>query len=93
MITRRTFLVGSGLTALAATRVFGANDTIRLGILGCGDRAKQLLDAADKTGLAYQIVAVSDVYTPHSTRSRCDRTGWRARMWIIGRCWRGMLMQ
>ena len=75
MITRRTFLVGSGLTALAATRVFGANDTIRLGILGCGDRAKQLLDAADKTGLAYQIVAVSDVYTPHSDAIKVRSNG------------------
>jgi predicted dehydrogenase len=64
MITRRSFLIASGLTALASTRVFGANDTIRIGIIGAGHRMKGLLDAADKVG-PYEIVAVSDVYAPH----------------------------
>jgi predicted dehydrogenase len=64
MITRRSFLVASGLTALASTRVFGANDTIRIGVIGAGQRIKILLDAADKVG-PYEIVAVSDVYAPH----------------------------
>jgi predicted dehydrogenase len=64
MITRRSFLVASGLTALASTRVFGANDTIRIGVIGAGQRIKLLLNAADKVG-PYQIVAVSDVYAPH----------------------------
>jgi predicted dehydrogenase len=64
MITRRSFLVASGLTALASTRVLGANDTIRLGVIGAGHRMKGLLDAADKVS-PYQIVAVSDVYVPN----------------------------
>ena len=64
MLTRRSFLVGSGLTALASTRVLGANDTIRLGIIGAGQRGRYLLDCADKAG-AYQIAAVSDVYAAH----------------------------
>ena len=64
MTTRRSFLITSGLTALAATRVWGANDTIRIGVIGAGRRMKGLLDAADKVG-PYQIVAVSDVYTPN----------------------------
>jgi predicted dehydrogenase len=63
MITRRSFLVATGVTALASTRVFGANDTIRLGVIGAGHRMKGLLDAADKVG-PYEIVAVSDVYGP-----------------------------
>jgi len=62
--SRRSFLITSGLTALAATRVWGANDTIRAGVIGAGRRMKGLLDAADKVG-PYQIVAVSDVYTPN----------------------------
>src|SRR5205085_4933826 len=62
--TRRSFLIASGVTALASTRVFGANDTIRLGVIGAGQRMKGLLDAAEKVG-PYQIVAVSDVYGPH----------------------------
>ena len=64
MITRRSFLVASGLSALASTRVLGANDTISIGVIGAGHRMKGLLDAADKAG-SYQIVAVSDVYAPN----------------------------
>src|SRR5215467_9899872 len=64
MITRRSFLITSGLTALASTRAFGANETLRFGIIGAGQRMKLLLNAADKCG-AYQIVAVSDVYGPY----------------------------
>jgi predicted dehydrogenase len=61
---RRSFLIASGLTALASTKVLGANDTLRVGIIGAGGRMKTLLNCADQAG-AYQIVAVSDVYTPH----------------------------
>jgi predicted dehydrogenase len=64
MINRRSFLIASGLTALASTRVFGANDKVRIGVIGAGHRMKGLLDAADKLG-SYEIVAVSDVYGPH----------------------------
>jgi len=60
---RRSFLIASGITALASTRVLGANDTLRIGIIGAGGRMGQLLDSADKVA-PYQIVAVSDVYKP-----------------------------
>ncbi len=60
---RRSFLIAGGMTALAATRVIGANDTLRIGVLGAGGRMGDLLNAADKVG-GYQIVAVSDVYGP-----------------------------
>jgi len=61
---RRSFLIASGLTALASTRVLGANDTLRVGVIGAGGRMRTVLDCADKTGVAYEIVAVSDVYGP-----------------------------
>src|SRR6266446_4944631 len=64
MLNRRSFLIASGLTALASTRVLGANDTVRVGVIGAGGRMRQLLDAADKVG-PYQLAAVSDVYAPH----------------------------
>src|SRR3984893_11370687 len=64
MISRRNFLIASGLTALASSRAFGANDTLRLGVIGAGHRMKGLLDSADKVA-PYQIVAVSDVYGPN----------------------------
>jgi predicted dehydrogenase len=63
MISRRSFLVAGSLTALASTRVLGANDTVRVGVIGAGHRMKGLLDAADKV-TPYQIAAVSDVYAP-----------------------------
>ena len=64
MLNRRSFIIASGLTALASSRVLGANDTVRVGVIGAGGRMRNLLDAADKLG-PYQIVAVSDVYAPH----------------------------
>jgi predicted dehydrogenase len=62
---RRSFLVGSGLTALASTRAFAANDRLRVGIIGAGGRMNALMGAADAVG-GYEIVAVSDVYAPHA---------------------------
>src|SRR3982074_1346196 len=62
---RRSFLIGSGLTALASTRAFAASDTLRVGVIGAGGRMRDLLDAADYVG-GYDIVAVSDVYGPHA---------------------------
>jgi predicted dehydrogenase len=65
-LNRRSFIVTTGLTALAATRVLGANDTIRVGVIGAGGRMNYLLSCAEKVG-GCQFVAVSDVYGP-----RCD---------------------
>ena len=63
-IDRRSFLIAGSLTALASSRAFGANNTIRIGVIGAGGRMNGLLNSADKAG-PYQIVAVSDVYAPH----------------------------
>jgi predicted dehydrogenase len=62
-IDRRSFIVAGGLTALASTRVLGANDTLRVGVIGAGGRMGDLLNAADRIG-GCQIAAVSDVYGP-----------------------------
>src|SRR6202521_1676841 len=62
-LDRRHFLIAGGLTALASTRVLGANDTLRVGVIRSGGRMGDLLNAADKVG-NYQIAAVSDVYGP-----------------------------
>ena len=60
---RRSFLIAGGMTALASTRALGANDMLRIGVIGAGGRMNLLLDCADKVGPC-QIVAVSDVYGP-----------------------------
>jgi predicted dehydrogenase len=62
-LDRRSFIIAGGLTALASTRVLGANEALRVGVIGCGGRMGDLLNAADKAG-DYQIAALSDVYGP-----------------------------
>ncbi len=64
-LNRRSFIIAGGMTALASSRVLGANDTLRVGVIGAGGRMGDLLNAADKVG-NYQIVAISDVYGPRS---------------------------
>jgi predicted dehydrogenase len=61
---RRSFLMASGVTALAASQVMGANDTLRVGVIGTGGRMKTLLHSADLSG-PYQLVAACDVYSPN----------------------------
>ena len=41
---RRSFIIASGLTALASTRVLGANDILRIGVIGAGGRMGGLLN-------------------------------------------------
>jgi predicted dehydrogenase len=73
MLNRRSFLIAGGMTALASSKVLGANDTLRVGVIGAGGRMNGLLDSADKAG-PYQIVAVSDVYGPHRDKIK-ERSG------------------
>ncbi|RZU43061.1 Gfo/Idh/MocA family protein [Edaphobacter modestus] len=61
---RRSFLIAGGLTAVASTRAFGANDRLRIGVIGAGGRMQSLLSSAENTGLPFEIAAISDVYTP-----------------------------
>src|SRR5258707_13706424 len=61
--SHRSFNNAGGMTAMGGTRAMGANDTLRIGVIGAGGRMEDLLTAADKVG-GYQIVAVSDVYEP-----------------------------
>ena len=71
---RRSFIIGSGLTALASTKAFGASDRLRVGVIGAGGRMRNLLDAADVLG-SYEIVAVSDVYAPHADAVKTRSNG------------------
>jgi predicted dehydrogenase len=67
-LTRRHFtkaatLAGVG-TALAATRVFGANERIRLGFIGLGNRGDQVLDGFLEHKDC-EVVAVCDIHQPY----------------------------
>jgi predicted dehydrogenase len=69
---RRRFLVAGGLTALAASRAYGANDAIHVGAIGCGGRMRTLLACADQAE-GFDLVAASDVYEPRRDEIR-ERT-------------------
>ena len=64
ILNRRGFLIAGGLTALASTKVFGANERLRMGVIGAGGRMKSVLDSADQSGVPFEIVSVCDVYAP-----------------------------
>lgn len=59
-LTRRTFFAGAA-TSLAATSVLGANDRIRLGVIGAGGRGNHLINMANATG-GIEWVAVCDAW-------------------------------
>lgn len=62
MSSRRSFLATSSVSALAAQRAAGANDRIRLGIIGPGARGTELIkDALAIPGV--ELAMAADVYT------------------------------
>jgi predicted dehydrogenase len=67
-ITRRSFhstAAAAGVaTALSAGRVAGANDRVRVGFVGLGNRGDQVLSAF-LTHKDAEVVAVSDLYQPY----------------------------
>src|SRR3954470_5571260 len=70
-LNRRSFsksLAGGAYLAMSASRVLGANDQIRVGIIGCGGQGsgvfRNFLGQSDVTP-----VAVCDVYDPNRERA------------------------
>jgi predicted dehydrogenase len=67
-LTRRAFaktLTAAGATAaLGGLRVLGANERVRLGFIGLGNRGDQVLDAFLKQADA-EVVALCDLYQPY----------------------------
>ena len=63
--TRRDFIkktaVGAALLAAAPTRVLGANDRVRIGMIGVGSRGQELLKQILAVKNA-ELVAVADIY-------------------------------
>ena len=59
-VSRRSFMMGAA-TAASAQRVLGANDRIRLGVIGTGGRGKYLMKKAIEAG-NIEWVALCDAY-------------------------------
>jgi predicted dehydrogenase len=60
----KTVAVGTATAALGGLNVLGANDRIRLGFIGLGNRGDQVLDAFLKHPDA-QVVAICDLFQPY----------------------------
>jgi predicted dehydrogenase len=70
-VTRREFLDKTAVTSaalgfgsLVPATVLGANDRVRVGVLGSGERAQYLMSLFNKVS-DVEMVAVCDVYEPH----------------------------
>lgn len=68
---RRRFLGAAIATAASYSRVLGANDRIRIGAIGTGERGRHLLETL-RTLEANEIVAVCDVYELNRLRARAS---------------------
>lgn len=73
-VSRRTFMLAAA-TAASALRVIGANDRIRLGIVGSGQRGQYLMKRANEVG-DIEWVAVCDIWDLR--RAQADQIAGRA---------------
>src|ERR1700676_2225955 len=62
-VTRRTAIAMAATSALSATRILGANDRVRLGLIGSGGRGRQDWETFLKQP-EVDPVAVCDVFDP-----------------------------
>jgi predicted dehydrogenase len=62
MANRRSFLTTAGVSALAAQRAVGANDRIRIGIIGPGARGQEILNEALAVP-GVELAYAADIYT------------------------------
>lgn len=79
-VTRRTFSTAAALTAASYGRVLGANDRVRTGFIGVGNRGDQLLDAF-LTHKDQDTVALCDVYAPYlpAAAAKIEKAGGTAK--------------
>src|SRR5829696_362819 len=63
-MNRRDFTAAAAVTALSAGRVMGANDRVRVGFIGLGNRGDQVLSAF-LTHKDAEVVAICDIYQPY----------------------------
>ncbi len=87
-ITRREFLAATaagaaglaltGTGVLAAERVLGANDRLRVGLIGVGDRMGSLMNEFHglKDSLNCELVAVCDIWKPNREKAVKKVTDW-----------------
>lgn len=67
---RRTVL---GMTAASAARIAGANERVRIGVIGCGGRGRYVARWMREAGA--QITGAADVYLPNAERLKEESGG------------------
>ncbi len=67
---RRSFVTASGMTALAASRVAGANDRLNIGLIGCGGRGRGVSRTMREASPNVAYAAVADVYKANGETAR-----------------------
>lgn len=74
-VSRRLFAAAGALTSVAARRVACANDRIRIGVIGVGNRANLLIDQLPEQA---EIVAVADCWITRCQEAAAKRNAkWR----------------
>src|SRR5581483_9351321 len=74
-LSRRSFAMTGILTAVGSRAVPGANDRIRVGVIGTGNRSGLLIDQLPETA---EIVAVADCFRPRAEAAKEKRkANWR----------------
>ena len=77
-VPRRAFLRGvTAATALSYSRVFGANDRVQLGVIGCGERGRSDMGKFIKAGNV-DVVALCDIYGTQVDRAKQDAANARS---------------
>src|SRR5690349_4342166 len=79
MPSRRSFLMGA-VTAASAARAIGANDRIRLGLIGAGGRGNHLVRMAKANG-GIEWVAVCDAWDQRRNET-ADRLGFPVEKYV-----------
>ena len=71
LATTGATLSGPIIGSLASGKVLGANDRVRVGFIGVGNRGSQLLERfmANKD---VEVAALCDVYKPYTTRDKSE---------------------
>ncbi len=71
VFTRRSWVAATAASAISYRRILGANERIRIGLIGSGTRGTHVTNLFRKTGQC-DIVALCDVYTPNLEKARAQ---------------------
>ncbi len=74
MLTRREGIQAAALTALSYSRILGANDRIRFGLIGCGERGLYVASLFQKTA-EVDVRAVCDVFGDRTDKGVAQAAG------------------